>query len=368
MAPSDSHGPIGKRRTGRPSESFPPEHRHLAYEAWPVADRRALEAAIAPPGPFDRPGRASYWRPVTLSLRQRAYSRYLGWLDRRGLLLADEEPADRLTPDRLTGYLREFRTNCSPISVYQSVLHLRLILQAMAPSINWKWVTRHPLVPRKAEVRAASRPKPVFDPIDLLRRALVLMDELNAIEASAQNAALYRDALIAALACLVPLRRGNLAEIELGRHLLIDGDSMRLRFDQTKTGEQIEAPLPPFLQPYIVCYLNQHREILLDGHTSQAFWVNGYHHGPLQPWHLPEVFRRIGIRLIGRPLSAHSLRYAVATALMTRDPRQVVVAAGVLGHRGLQTMTEHYDQSGDAGAQREWRRLSQKARKQKLRS
>jgi hypothetical protein len=49
-----------KRPLGRPSELFPPERQYLRYSAWLEADRRALETALAPLGPFDSPRTAAH--------------------------------------------------------------------------------------------------------------------------------------------------------------------------------------------------------------------------------------------------------------------------------------------------------------------
>ena len=65
----------------------------------------------------------------------------------------------------------------------------------------------------------------------------------------------------------------------------------------------------------------------------------------------------MGRFVFGHPITAHNFRYSVATAIVTRDPRRGIVAAGTLGHKGLWTLTEYYDQSGDAGAPSEWARI-----------
>ncbi len=69
------------------------------------------------------------------------------------------------------------------------------------------------------------------------------------------------------------------------------------------------------------------------------------------------AFDRIGRLVFGHPITAHMFRYSVATAIMTRDPRRGIVAGGTLGHKGLRTLTEYYDQSGDARAHSEWARI-----------
>jgi integrase/recombinase XerD len=345
-----------RRPPGRPSELFPPERRYLRYSAWPEADRRALETAIAPLGPFDAPRAAAHWRPVTVRIRCRAYSRYLSWLRRQGLLVAEETPAERLTPERLTAYLQEFRQAQSLCSVDQSLRELRLIMQALAPERDWRWINKNPLRPRWAQVKASKRPKKVFSPVELVGRALDVMDDLETKEVSTRRCILFRDSLMTALMCLVPLRRKNLAEIRIGTHLFVDGDVIRLNFEETKTSALITTIVPSYMQPYITAYLTRYREFLRRGRTTSALWV-AFKNKDLDYVGVGHAFDRMGRLVFGHPITAHMFRYSVATAIMTRDPRRGIVAAGTLGHKGLRTLTEYYDQSGDAGAHSEWARI-----------
>lgn len=347
---------VVRRPPGRWSESYPPEKRILSYGDWPEGDRLALEQAMTAPGPFDIARPASRWRPATVQMRRRAYGRYLNWLMRQGVLSAEEAPADRFTPERLTLYLQEYRSNASPVSVDQALRELRQVGQALAPLRNWSWITRHPLAPRPAEIRSAKRARCVFSPIELLHRALDLMDRLDRAEPSLDDAVLYRDALMAALLCMIPLRRRNLADIRIGEHLVIDGEVMRLTFEQTKTAALIEAIVPVFLCRYIRNHIDHHRAVLLAGNDCNALWIN-HHHRALEYERLHESFARIGRLLLGRPINIHAFRYSVATAIMTRDPRRGSLAAGVLGHKGLRSVVTYYDRSGDAGARREWARI-----------
>jgi integrase len=347
----------GRRRSGVPV--------FLRHEDWPEADRLALHHATAPVGPFDPPGRASHWRPETLRMRRHVYARYLGWLRREGLLRADEGPADRITEPRLTAYLQWRSGTASAVTMDMIVRNLRSIMQAIAPERDWCWITRHPLAPRPAEIKAARRQTVLFSPTELLEKCLDLMDRLDAEQPSRDNAALYRDALITALLCLIPVRGRNLAEIEIGTHLIVEGDVMRLVFDETKTAALVTAAIPEFFCAYVRCFLDRHRELLLAGRKSTALWVTR-RHGALGYATLNDTFERIGTLLLGHPVTAHGFRHSVATAIMTADPRNGAIAAGALAHKGLASMTRYYDHSADAGARNEWARIAQLARTGKL--
>jgi hypothetical protein len=128
---------------GRHARTFPPPRQFLPFAEWPEADRRALDAAIAPLGPFDAPRVAAHWRPATIEVLRRVYARYLSWLGHQGLLDAEEPLAERLTPERLTAYLQEVRQIWSPNTVAQCLRSLRLLMRAMAPEQEWRWISKH---------------------------------------------------------------------------------------------------------------------------------------------------------------------------------------------------------------------------------
>ncbi len=63
------------------------------------------------------------------------------------------------------------------------------------------------------------------------------------------------------------------------------------------------------------------------------------------------------MRLLGYPITCHAFRHAAATASLTKDPRKIRMASGVLMHDGLRTVNQHYDLSGEAGSRRVWDKL-----------
>lgn len=82
-----------------------PARRCRRLPDWPGADRLAWEAAITPGGLLDECGLAAHWRPATRKSVQDAYGRWLTFLDRARGLDAGSAPEERLTPDRLRGFI-----------------------------------------------------------------------------------------------------------------------------------------------------------------------------------------------------------------------------------------------------------------------
>jgi hypothetical protein len=74
--------------------------------------------------------------------------------------------------------------------------------------------------------------------------------------------------------------------------------------------------------------------VLLGGRPDHhALWVNRWGER-LEATGLRGVFQRLGKRTIGRPLTVQVTRHALATTIMTRDPRDLEVASAALAHRG----------------------------------
>ena len=70
---------------------------------------------------------------------------------------------------------------------------------------------------------------------------------------SIEDAVQYRDGLMLALLALIPLRRKNLSALEVGRHLILDGDCwfVIIPGEEAKTGTPIEFAVPELLNSYL---------------------------------------------------------------------------------------------------------------------
>ena len=318
----------------------------------------AFERARTEGDVFELPGPAASWAPGTCRGRVQAYGRYLNFLKRHGLLLQSEWPDTRLVPDRLTLYLGEMRQLLSARTIQQVAIELRQILRAMAPEVDWGWITRHPGLPSSRELRVGRKFPKTFDSKALCCRALDLMDHISAGPLSSEQLIWYRNALIVAIQCVFTLRRRNLAEMVLGRNLIVEDGQIHLIFTarETKNYLPICAMMPDFLKPYLLKYLDEHRAALLAGRASDAVWVNERHRA-LRYRAMAHLFKSAGERLLGHPISCHSFRHSVATAILTKDPRKIKVAAGTLTHESLRSVNQHYDLSGEAGSRRVWDKL-----------
>ena len=95
--------------------------------------------------------------------------------------------------------------------------------------------------------------------------------------------------------------------------------------------------------------------MLLGGRPDHhALWVNQWGKR-LAATALRGVFQRLGKRTIGRPLTVHVTRHALATTIMTRDRRDLEVASAALAHRGTTSVNRVYDRSGAETADAAWK-------------
>ena len=84
----------------------------------------------------------------------------------------------------------------------------------------------------------------------------------------------FRDGLMIALLASRPIRLGNLAQIEIGRHLRRLGDTFWLFFDsdEMKNGRSLEFPLPRQLTEPLDRYIDEVRPQFMQQHGR---WEDG---------------------------------------------------------------------------------------------
>lgn len=359
--------PARPRPRGRRRDTMPLEVRRLDPSQWPRPDRLAWEAAVrSAPSPFDPPGAAAHLADTTKRARSGSWGAFLAFLESVGDLDPAEEPADRLTEPRLRAWILRLRQRVAPATLAQLLRDVSLAAAAMSPDHSWTWVRRHPLRPKPAEIRAGRKPIVPFDAADLVEQAIAECETADAEAPTPAQARRYRDGLLLALASLTALRRRNLAEITIGRHIREVGDGWRLTFEEedTKTGAVLELRMPDILVVPLRAYLTRHRPVLLAGKPEHGrLWVN-VGGEPLAYEALYGLFARKGQKLMGRHINPHLTRHTLATTLLTEDPSDIATAAAALAHRGTRSVSEVYDRSGRDGALLEWARVLRALRRQ----
>ena len=113
---------------------------------------------------------------------------------------------------------------------------------------------------RRHRIRRAG---PVITSVQLLDLGQELMDESQPgpnTPIRMADAVRYRDGLMIALLAFIPLRRKNLAAIEIGRHLIQDGDGWFIIIPCTETKtEHADRVCSSRIAPSVSCHLSRCR-------------------------------------------------------------------------------------------------------------
>jgi integrase/recombinase XerD len=160
----------------------------------------------------------------------------------------------------------------------------------------------------------------------------------------------YRDGLLIAIFSSRAPRRGVVTLMEIGTHLIREGDLYWLVFDETemKGGRSSDKYLPTVLTPYMTRYLDYHRRSLLrdpEGLSDvTGLWIG--EHGRLigGPGIRSAVCTRTKAEF-GVAIPPHRFRDCLATSFAYEDPANLRAATSVLDHADPGMVDRHYNQS-----------------------
>ena len=158
---------------------------------------------------------------------------------------------------------------------------------------------------------------------------------------------------MAAFLAFIPIRRKNLAALELGRHVVLDRDRwfVIIPREEAKTGTPIEFSVPELLKSYLAYYLDFVRPRILRRSTCPALWVSPKCGGALSHVGIAKGFSRLSSRL-GFRITPHDARDAAAPTWAISVPDQIGVARDLLAHSDLRTTIKHYNRARGIEASR----------------
>jgi integrase/recombinase XerD len=233
---------------------------HLPYPQWPAADRILWQRAIgSDDDPFaDAPG--ARLSKASLHNYFFAWRRWLGFLAIHEPTALELAPAERFTIERVRAFAKHLAETNTPISVAGTVAAVYHAARVMMPQLDWTWLKT--VKARLYRAAPASPPiGPVITSVQLRELGEQLMDESKPspnTPISKKDAAQYRDGLMIVLLASIPIRRKNVAALEIGRHLVREGDSWSIIIprEEMKTRTPVEYTVPEFLHPYLATYLD----------------------------------------------------------------------------------------------------------------
>jgi integrase/recombinase XerD len=334
-----------------------PARLHLPYEQWPEADRRLWAAALdGNDDPFcDAPGAR-----LADATRQKllfGWRRFLGFLAISELAGLEADPAERLTIERVRSYVAHLAETNTPKSVAARIDDLYQAARIILPHRDWSWL-KSIKTRLYAAAPARGRSGPVITSVQLIDLGLNLMDESKPAPGTPMrmaDAIRYRDGLMIALIGFIPqLRRKNLAALEIGRHLVREGDGWFVvvpRTETKKNSSSIDVAIADLLTPYLATYLDVVRPRMLRQPACNALWVSPSG-AALTYSAIWRIITRHTLRRLGIRIAPHDARDAGATTWAIAAPERIGIARDLLGHSDLRTTTRHYNRARGIEASR----------------
>ena len=318
----------------------------IKLHAWPLNDQLRYREAREVTSFLGGPKPARKWSPARCRNVEQGYGQWLSFLARNGWLAPESPPEARVTPDRVRLFLLQLQDRVSSCSAAMYFDGFTRMIIVMAPKRDWTW-----LQVVTANLKAIARPEKdkrghMVDARQLLTVGVDLMDQALEMGDRYHAATCMRDGLIIAILTSCPMRIGNLAAIEIGRHLLFDVDRYCLFFteEETKTACRYQAELSPALSPYIDTWLRDHRRRLLargDGLKTNRLWINRWG-SPMRDGPIRAQIEKRTKDAFGRHVWPHLVRSIAATSFVDHDPAMVALVSELLGHSDQRTAHKHY--------------------------
>lgn len=335
----------------------------LRFEEWPVLDQQAWSTAVASSDYFAPDARAAHWSTKTCLQVSSAYGRWLSFLNRTWPEALREGPAQRANRPRLTAHVDGVSQRIAPMSVVAEINHLRMALGAIAPGLDLTWLAEvQSRTARLAQPR--DRRQKMLDARRLYSLGLTLMAAAQSTVNPHQAAREYRDGLLIALLISRPLRLKNLAELEVGTHLIPVGEGYLLCIpgDATKSRQPLEFDVPTELLPHLEDYLLHYRNRFPKADRHTALWPSSKG-GRLTAEGIYRVVCRRTRQAFECEISPHLFRSIAATTLVREAPAQSLVASDLLGHANPDTTDQYYTRSRTIEASRQYGQLIERLQK-----
>jgi integrase/recombinase XerD len=177
--------------------------------------------------------------------------------------------------------------------------------------------------------------------IELMDNAIKAADAVGRV--GTRHAVQYRDGLIISILAVIPLRRGTLAALRTGRHLIKVGDHWELDIpaEDTKTRRPLDYSISEELSARIDQYLGRFRGRIRGSDKHPGLWPS-HHSIPMRPDSINLSVQKRTKRVFGFGVNLHRFRHAAATFWSIYDPVNVRGAKDLLGQTTFATTEKHY--------------------------
>jgi integrase/recombinase XerD len=321
-------------------------NRQLPCGEWPNEDRASWEAAFRAGEFLDEEGDGAHLAPTSRAALKATYGRFLGFIDGRHPHVLVLPIAERVDRRIIAAYVEQLRQTRQDSSIATELHQLRRSLKLLCQGGNWSWL--HTVTKRiDAQARPNARRYQFVTSerlyalgLELMNGAMKEFDQGGSI--SKATAFDYRDGLLIALLAAVPLRRGTLAALRIGTHLVKSGNAWALDIPaaDTKTRKALEFPLSPVVSNFIDIYIKSFRTRIPGSRVHDGVWASNKGR-PMDDGAIYDMVCRRTREAFGFAVNLHRFRHAGATFWSIQDPTNVRGAKDLLGHASFD-MTESF--------------------------
>jgi integrase/recombinase XerD len=319
----------------------------LPFTQWPIEDQHRWEAAFKCGDLFDENGAGTRLAAATRRLRLASYGRCLGVMSAKHLKLLNRPPDARIGRRIPTEYVAWRRRSCGDISLASDLCSLCGTLKLLCPNSDWSWLQSiankigAAATPPARKYNLVTSDRLYALGIELMNSAVTAADAVE--RTSARRAIQYRDGLIISILAMIPLRRGTLAALQIGRHLIKVGDHWELDIPavHTKTRRPLDYSIPKDLSARIDLYLERFRSRIRGSDKHAGLW-SSHHSIPMRPDSINVAVQKRTKKAFGFGVNLHRFRHAAATFWSIHDPVNVRGAKDLLGHPTFAMTEQHY--------------------------
>ncbi len=318
----------------------------LSVAQWPAPIRkRWLEATTEGDVLFDG-GAASHWRAKTRHTNAQAFGQFIRFMQEHSLLESEDLCPDCLKEPALRHFVDQLRNRVAPASALSLLRRTSAVLRLLYPELD-RSLLKLAITRLDHTAKANGKALSVLpSPDELLLVGLDLMGSWQdrAVHDRRINAADYRNGLIIAFLALRPIRLGNLAQMQIGRHIDLATQPVRVAFEdfEVKGRKMLAFDWPKELEEQLGFYLSDIRPMLVHHpRVLRAMWPS-LHNRPMNESGIYTAIAKATRSRLGYKVTPHIFRDSAATFISELVPERAHLAAGVLQHASFKTTRAHY--------------------------
>ena len=320
-------------------------------DEWPAPDLVLWEQGCQPANPFSEPRYGADLRSDSRRKVAKGYGRWLCFLACHGWLDPLQHPFERVTRERLRHYFHELKANGNAdYTIIGRFQELQMAIRIMSPGRDVSWIRKPYGVTIYAALPKKKRNLLIPDSGVLYAWALNMMDTADQAPFPMERATRFRNGLLFAILAARGRRIRSMSLLRIGWEIVHNGERYRIElppeFVKTKVADSFE--LPASLGPYIREYIDIYRPMLLQGGSSEAFWIGSRG----RPWTIKAMQERVLAHSKKRfdvAFGPHRFRHAAATTATLRGSATPALAACLL-NASHGVIEGHYNRAGSVQA------------------